>query len=213
MTVSRPERPSMHTAKKPAIFIDRDGVVIELIDYLNCIEQVKLVPGVADAIREVNRSGVPLVMITNQSAIARGLLTEAGLQDIHARLRGLLAEHSARIDAIYFCPHHPSLGNAPYRRPCACRKPEPGMLLQAARDLDLDLSRSAIIGDHASDIEAGRRAGVARTLLVLTGHGEAARQALESAGLRPSDICPDAPSALRTALAGRALRAAGPRGP
>lgn len=185
--------------KGPAIFIDRDGVVIEMVDYLNRADQVVLIPGVAAAIAEINRAGIPLIMVTNQSAIARGLLTEAGLHDIHAKLHALLADQGARIDAIYYCPHHPNIGAPPYRRACDCRKPAPGMLLQAAHDLNLDLARSVFIGDHVTDIEAGHNAGVGHTILVLTGHGRASAELLAGSSFRLSTICTDAVSAIKTA--------------
>jgi D-glycero-D-manno-heptose 1,7-bisphosphate phosphatase len=185
--------------RRPAIFIDRDGVVIEMVDYLNRSDQVVLVPGVAAAIAEINRAGIPLIMVTNQSGIARGLLTEAGLHEIHARLHALLAEQGARIDALYYCPHHPSIGAPPYRRTCDCRKPAPGMLLEAAHDLDLDLARSVFIGDHVTDIEAGHNAGVGHTVLVLTGHGKASAELLAGSSFRLSMICTDAVSAIKTA--------------
>lgn len=201
-TIPRPPgSPPAQGRKRPAIFVDRDGVVIELIDYLSRPEQVALVPGVAAAIAEVNRAGIPVVMVTNQSAIARGLLTEAGLAEVHERLRALLAREDAHLDAVYYCPHHPDIGEPPYRRACACRKPEPGMLLQAAADLGLDLARSAFIGDHATDVEAGRRAGIGRMMLVRTGHGRAAEAALAAAPHQPSSIHDDVVSAIRAARA------------
>jgi D-glycero-D-manno-heptose 1,7-bisphosphate phosphatase len=181
------------------MFFDRDGVLLEMVDYLSRIDQVALVPGVAAAIADVNRAGIPVVVVTNQSAIARGLLTEADLRDIHAHLAALLAKEGARIDAIYYCPHHPDVGDAPYRRSCECRKPAPGMLTQAARDLGLDLARSVFIGDHATDIEAGQRAGIGHSILVLTGHGEASAEILANRKLRPAAICPDVISAIDTA--------------
>jgi D-glycero-D-manno-heptose 1,7-bisphosphate phosphatase len=187
-------------APRAAIFVDRDGVVLEMVDYLNRVDQVTLAPGVADGIRAINEAGVPLVVVTNQSAIARGMLTENGLGEIHAHMKDLLATAGARVDAIYYCPHHPNGGDNAYRRDCDCRKPKPGMLRQAAEDLGLDLGRSVMVGDHATDIEAGRNAGVAKTMLVLTGHGQASAEALRKAGLSPSATYADAASALRAAL-------------
>jgi D-glycero-D-manno-heptose 1,7-bisphosphate phosphatase len=186
-------------AKKPAMFFDRDGVVIEMVDYLSRIDQVALVPGVGTAIADLNRAGIPVVIVTNQSGIARGLLTEADLRGIHTHLTALLAREGARVDAIYYCPHHPDIGDARYRRRCECRKPAPGMLVQAARDLGLDLARSAFIGDHATDLEAGRRAGIGHSILVLTGHGKAAAERLAESELRPASVCPDVVSAIETA--------------
>lgn len=184
---------------RPAIFIDRDGVVIELVEYLNRPEQVVLIPGVADAMAGLNRIGIPVVMVTNQSAVARGLLTETGLAEVHGRLHALLAERGARIDGVYYCPHHPDFGEWPYRCACECRKPSPGMLLQAAEELGIDLSRSAFIGDNATDIEAGNRARVGHTILVRTGHGRAAEAVLAGSPYQPSIICPNVVSAIDAA--------------
>lgn len=194
--------------KKPAVFFDRDGVIIEMVDYLNRIDQVVLVPGVAAAIADLNRVGIPVVIATNQSGIARGFLTEADLREIHAHIEALLARESARVDAIYYCPHHPDIGGAQYRHRCECRKPAPGMLLQAARDLGLDLARSAFIGDHATDLEAGRRAGIGYNILVLTGHGKATAKYLAGDGPRPDSVCPDVVSAID--IAKRLMRAGAP---
>jgi D-glycero-D-manno-heptose 1,7-bisphosphate phosphatase len=192
-------------AAKPALFLDRDGVVLEMVDYLNRVDQVALVPGVAAAIAGINRAGIPVAIVTNQSGVARGFLTETDLRDIHAHLEALLAREGARVDGIYYCPHHPDIGDGPYRRQCDCRKPAPGMLKQAARDLGLDLARSVLIGDHATDIEAAQRAGIAHSILVLTGHGKASAERLADHALRPAAICPDVVSAID--LAKRLLRA------
>lgn len=185
---------------KPAIFIDRDGVVVELVDYLNRIDQVILMPGIADAIRAVNQAKIPLVIITNQSGIARGFLTEKKLEEIHDRIKALLTEKGAHIDAIYYCPHHPDIGTPNYRQMCDCRKPAPGLFLRAAREMNIDLSRSVMIGDHLSDIEAGHRAGVARTFLVLTGHGTESLQHLNDTSQQPFAIYSNAPSAISAIL-------------
>lgn len=186
-------------AKKPAMFFDRDGVIIEMVDYLSRIDQVALVPGVATAIADLNRAGIPVVIVTNQSGIARGLLTEEDLREIHAHLEALLASEGARIDAIYYCPHHPNIGDAQYRRQCECRKPAPGMLVQAARDLGVDLPHSAFIGDHTTDLEAGHRAGIGHSILVLTGHGKATAELLADGELHPAAVCSDVVSAIETA--------------
>ena len=132
--------------------------------------RLRLLPRAAEAIRRVNEAGFAVVVVTNQSGIARGLLTEDDLEEIHAVLRRRLARGRARLDGIYFCPHHPEGARREYRRRCRCRKPAPGMLLRAAEDLDLDLTRCYAIGDGARDVEAGRRAGC-RTVLVRTGYG------------------------------------------
>jgi D-glycero-D-manno-heptose 1,7-bisphosphate phosphatase len=160
---------------RPAVFLDRDGTVVREVDYMASPAQLRLLPRAAAAIRRLNEAGIAVVLTTNQSGIARGLLTEAGLAGIHALLQRRLARHGARLDAIYYCPHHPESGARPYRRRCRCRKPAPGMLRRAARDLNLALDRSYAIGDSPRDVDAGRRVGC-RTALVRTGHGRDAER-------------------------------------
>ncbi len=155
----------------PALFLDRDGTLIDDVDYLVRANQIRLSREAALAVRSANEAGVPVVVVTNQSAIARGMLTEEDLAAIHENLARRLAAHGARVDAFYHCPHHPTEGAPPYRRACDCRKPEPGLFLRAARDLGLDLERSGAIGDSERDVEAARRAGVPHRRLV-TGPGD-----------------------------------------
>lgn len=155
---------------REAVFLDRDGTLIEEVNYLSSPEQVTLIPGAADAVRRLNALGVLVVIVTNQAGVARGYFPESRVAEVHAHLASLLAEQGARVDAFYFCPHHPTEGVGAYRVACGCRKPRPGMLLAAARDLDIDLSRSWMIGDKVCDADAGRAAGC-RALLVRTGHG------------------------------------------
>lgn len=155
---------------KPAVFLDRDGTVIEQVDYLSKPEQVKLIPGAAEAIRSLRLVGFACVLVTNQSAIGQGLLTVEGLGEIHDEMHRQLAEEGAELDGVYFCPHVPTIadrGMVEYPD----RKPGPGMLLRAAQELDLDLSRSWMVGDMLSDVLAGCNAGCYGTILVLTGHG------------------------------------------
>jgi D-glycero-D-manno-heptose 1,7-bisphosphate phosphatase len=152
------------------VFLDRDGTLIEEVNYLARPEQVKLIPGAAASVRTLNDLGVPVVVVTNQAGVARGYFPEARVADVHAHLSALLAQFGARIDAYYYCPHHPTAGIGRYRVECDCRKPKPGLLLAAAREMGLDLSRSWMIGDKPCDAGAGRAAGC-RTLLVRTGHG------------------------------------------
>jgi D-glycero-D-manno-heptose 1,7-bisphosphate phosphatase len=154
---------------RPAVFLDRDGTLIEDAHFLARPEQVWLLPGAVAAVARLNRRGTPVVVVTNQSGVARGLFPEAAVHAVHAHLSRLLAEHGARIDAFYHCPHHPKAAVAAYRLACACRKPRPGMLVAAARDLGLDLARSWMIGDKPDDAGAGAAAGC-RAVLVRTGH-------------------------------------------
>jgi D-glycero-D-manno-heptose 1,7-bisphosphate phosphatase len=154
-----------------ALFLDRDGVVVEEVGYLRRVGDLRLLPGAAAAIRRLNQGGVPVVLVTNQSGVARGLLSEDRLREIHAALAGMLAAEGARLDGLYYCPHHPTAGAGDYTMDCDCRKPKPGMLLRAARELEFELRLSALIGDTGSDIAAARAAGCAAAILVLTGHG------------------------------------------
>jgi D-glycero-D-manno-heptose 1,7-bisphosphate phosphatase len=153
------------------IFFDRDGTLNTEVDYLTRPEELELLPNAVRAIREANTFGVRVFVITNQSGIARGLFTEADLEKVHDRLTGMLAEQGARIDRIYSCPHHPSYGNPPYRTACTCRKPNTGMLEQAAREFGVELHKSFVVGDRCIDVQAGNRAGCG-TILVRTGYGE-----------------------------------------
>jgi D-glycero-D-manno-heptose 1,7-bisphosphate phosphatase len=154
----------------PAIFIDRDGTLNEDIGYLSSPDDLILYPYAAEAVRLVNESGLQAIVITNQSGIARGYYDEEILAAIHERMITELARDDARIDAIYYCPHHPRIGDQRYRQMCACRKPRPGMLRQAAREHSIDLPRSYVIGDKASDINLAANVG-ARGVLVLSGYG------------------------------------------
>ena len=159
--------------KNRAVFLDRDGTICEEVGYLNSVQQMRLIPGSAQAIRQLNEHGFKVVVITNQSGVARGLIPEGKLADIHAEMVRQLKEERAFLDGIYYCPHHPIEGNPPYLQACNCRKPATGLLERAAIDLLLDLSSSYMVGDHFSDVECGKRIG-AKTILLLTGHGREA---------------------------------------
>ncbi|HXD87156.1 MAG TPA: D-glycero-beta-D-manno-heptose 1,7-bisphosphate 7-phosphatase [Urbifossiella sp.] len=155
---------------RPAVFLDRDGVIIDDVHYLAMPDQVRLIPGSAEAIAALNQAGWPVVVATNQAGVGRGLFTEADVQAVHRHLSALLAGFGAKVDAFYYCPHFAESVHAHYRAVCSCRKPQPGLLRQAAAELDLDLARSWMIGDRESDLQAGAAAG-ARTVLVRTGYG------------------------------------------
>lgn len=175
----------------PAVFLDRDGVLIEEVGHLRRPEQLRLTQGAAAAVAELRAAGLRVILVTNQSAVARGLLSEAELAAVHERLRALLQAEGAVLDDILYCPHHPTEGLPPYDVACACRKPAPGMLLMAQERHGLDLAGSFLVGDKRSDIGAARRAGCAAAILVRTGHG-----ATEAAGPfqeddRPDLICDD----------------------
>lgn len=153
-----------------AVFIDRDGTLNEDIGYVSTPYELVLYPWAAEAVRLINESGLLTVVITNQSGIARGMYTEETLDAIHSRMIEELAREGARIDAVYYCPHHPEIGDVRYRIACECRKPRTGMLDKAVREHMIDLAQSFVIGDKASDIKLAENAG-ARGALVLTGYG------------------------------------------
>jgi D-glycero-D-manno-heptose 1,7-bisphosphate phosphatase len=137
-----------------AVFLDRDDTVIVDRVYLSDPDGIELLPGAAEAIRLLNEAGVPVILVTNQSGVARGLFDEERVHEIHLRLMADLAERGARLDAVYFCPHHPE-GRVPeYTMVCSCRKPAPGLLLQAALDFGLDLKACFMIGDKPDDVLA-----------------------------------------------------------
>ena len=150
---------------RPAVFLDRDGTLIEEVGNLGDPAGVAIIPGVPAALRALADEGYVLVVVSNQGGIGRGLFSEAALEAVRDRTVRLLGTEGAAIDAWYHCPHHPDFTGA-----CTCRKPAPGMLLRAADDLDLELPRSWMIGDHLVDVEAGLAAG-ARPIKVRTGHG------------------------------------------
>ncbi|HWP81876.1 MAG TPA: HAD family hydrolase [Bacteroidota bacterium] len=152
------------------IFFDRDGTLNTEVDYLSRPEELTLLPGAARSIREANEAGVKVFVITNQSGIARGFFSEADLGGIHERLKRLLALEGAHIDKIYYCPHHPTFGIPPYRVDCTCRKPNTGMVEQAAREFNINLLNSFVVGDRCIDVQTGERAGCG-TILVRTGYG------------------------------------------
>lgn len=156
--------------KKGAVFLDRDGTIIEDRDYLSDPRDVKLIPGSVQAVKAINDMGFKTIVVTNQSGVARGYFSEEKIEVVHNKLKELLNKDGARIDAFYYCPHHPTSGEGAYKTRCHCRKPETGMLDAAVRDFDLDQARSYVIGDKLIDIELAQRAG-ARGILVKTGYG------------------------------------------
>ena len=134
------------------MFLDRDGTVAKDVPYCRCVDDFVLLPGAPQAIRLLNESGFKVIVITNQSGIGRGYFTEETLSHIHRKMIEELGKHGARVDAIYYCPHHPDEN-------CACRKPKPALLLKAAQEMDIALGHSYMIGDDLKDVEAGRSAG------------------------------------------------------
>jgi len=175
---------------RPACFLDRDGTLTEEREYARRAEDIVLLAGAAAAVRLLNRSGVAAVVISNQSGVGRGYFTLEDLAAQHEKLRELLGAEGARLDRIYFCPHRPDEG-------CACRKPATGLLARAARDLDVDLQRSWMVGDRAEDVAAGER-GAAGGLLVRTGYGE---RTLGEGAVAADLALPDVLAAVRHLLA------------
>jgi D-glycero-D-manno-heptose 1,7-bisphosphate phosphatase len=158
---------------RPAVFIDRDGCLTEEVGYVNHPSRARLLARSAEAVRRLNASGVAAVLATNQAGIAKGYFSAEVLAEVQAEVARQLAAAGARLDGVYVCTHHPRDGVPPYRAACECRKPRPGLLERAARELGLDLARSVMVGDKISDVEAGHAAGGAG-VLVLTGYGRGA---------------------------------------
>jgi len=148
-----------------AVFLDRDGVIVEFVELLHKPEQLKLKKGSAEAIRLFNNSNLKTIIISNQPVIARGMITEKELAEIDEKLKKMLRREYAVVDKSYYCPHHPDANIKEYRKLCSCRKPAPGLILRAAKDLNINLKQSWMIGDSLSDIVAGKRAGC-KTVLI-----------------------------------------------
>ena len=152
------------------VFLDRDGTLIEEVGFLDRADRVELYPWSIDAVRLLNRAGLRVIVATNQSGIARGFFTEAIVNDVHEHLSALLAEGGARIDAYYYCPHHPHGHVDGYTQVCECRKPARGLVDRAVRELDVDPLQSFVVGDRWLDVRLARAVG-ARSVLVRTGYG------------------------------------------
>ena len=179
----------------PAVLLDRDGTIIEDPGYLTDPSAVRLLPRVAEALGLLQKRGFLLVVVTNQSGVARGLMTEATVEQINVKLEDLLRAEGVSLAGTYYCPHHPE-GILPYRQVCNCRKPRGGLVERAAREHRLDLSSSYVIGDKPADIELARQMGMPG-ILVLTGQG---RVGLGSGEIQPDYIAPDLIAAARWIL-------------
>ena len=155
---------------KRAVFIDRDGTISEEVGYVNHVSRYRVFPFAAEAVRELHAAGWLAVLVTNQAGVARGYFAEELIGAVHGALAAELERGGARLDAVYYCPHHPSVGEPPYRFDCDCRKPRPGLIRRAAEELGIDLRRSWMVGDRYSDTELARNAGT-RAAFVLTGYG------------------------------------------
>ncbi len=174
-----------------AVFIDRDGVINrDRVDFVLDWAEFEWLPGVIEAVARLKAAGWRVVVFTNQSCIGRGLIEREAVERINRRMAEIMAENGAELDGVYVCPHAPG-------EECDCRKPLPGLILKAAAELDLDLSRSVVIGDAARDIQAGRAAGVAENILVRTGKGAAAER---DPALRPDHVFDDLAQAVEFLL-------------
>lgn len=179
-----------------AVFLDRDGTIVRDVGYMNTPEQIQFIPGSIEAIKKLNEADYKVVVITNQAGVARGLITEDMLQTIDKTLHKWILNGGAHLDGVYYCPHHPEYGVHPYKQECECRKPHPGLIKRAQRDMDIDLSQSYMIGDKATDVEAGKRAGT-KTVFVTSGRGQEEKQKIKG---QPDHIAGDLISAVNWIL-------------
>ncbi len=173
---------------RPALFLDRDGVIIEDVGYIGSPIDVKLIPGAGEVISAANRIGWPVIVVTNQGGIGLGYFDWEDFASVQDRIYDLLSTERAHIDAVFANPYHPRANGTYHHDNHPSRKPNPGMLTAAARWLNIDLARSWIIGDHASDLEAGKNAGIAGGMHVLTGHGEEGGQREKALALADPDF-------------------------
>lgn len=186
---------TVNQARK-AVFLDRDGTINVEKDYLYRIEDFEFIEGAVDAIRALKESGFLVIVVTNQSGVARGFYTLDDVATLHGHIQDELGRAGTRIDAFYACPHHPDAGAGTYTRDCDCRKGNPGMLLQAAREHHVDLQTSFMVGDKLADVEAGVRAGC-HAILVQTGYADEAAVADRYPG---TPVCSDLIAAVRYIL-------------
>lgn len=171
------------------VFLDRDGTLNVEVDFLRSIDELKIIDGAPAAVAKLNRQGFITCVISNQSGVARGFLTEDDLAVIHARLEEEFRAGGARFDRILYCPHHPTEGIAPYNVDCVCRKPKPGMLVQAANEFQLDLHNCFVVGDSVVDMQAGNAVG-ATTILVQTGYGTTSAHTCTAQGIPVAFVAP-----------------------
>lgn len=170
-----------------AVFIDRDGTISEEVGYINHPSRFRVFPYAAAAIKHLNDAGWLAIVVTNQAGVARGYFSEDMIQTVHAEMTKELENGGARLDAVYYCAHHPSVGEPPYRFDCDCRKPKPGLISRAARDFDIDLAGSWMVGDRYSDVELARNAGV-QSMFVLSGYGRGEWEHQRSSWTKQPDL-------------------------
>ena len=186
--------------KRPAVFIDRDGTISEEVGYINHPSRFRVFPYAAEAIRILNDNGWLAIVITNQAGVARGYFSEEMITSVHDRLKRDL--ENAQLDAIYYCAHHPSVGEPPYRFDCDCRKPKPGLIDCAAKDFEIDIETSWMVGDRYSDVELARNAGL-HSAFVLSGYGRGEWEYQRNAWkYQPDVVCENLLEAVKTIVAG-----------
>lgn len=173
--------------KKRAVFLDRDGTINRDVGYPNSFSIIEIFPYSFEAIRKINEAGLLAVIVSNQSGVGRGLIVEKNLHNIHQKLRAAFAKHNAHFDGIYYCPHYRLSSIPRYRKNCRCRKPNPGMALQAAAELNIDINNSYMVGDKVEDILFGRNIQ-ASPILILTGFGQESLLKLKKKGIRPAYV-------------------------
>ena len=174
-------------ARRPAIFIDRDGTLSHEVGYVNHVSRFRLYPWAVDAVRLANEAGFLTVVVTNQAGVARGYFPESVIHEVHALLRAAMEAGGASLAGIYVCAHHPSVGEPPYRLDCDCRKPKPGLLRRAQAELGIDLMRSYVVGDRFGDVQLAWNVG-ARGVLVKSGYGRGELLHHADSWPRPPDI-------------------------
>ena len=186
--------------KRPAVFIDRDGTISEEVGYINHPSRFRVFPYAAEAIRMLNDNGWLAIVITNQAGVARGYFSEEMISSVHDQLKRELG--GAELDAIYYCAHHPSVGEPPYRVDCDCRKPKTGLIDRAARDFEIDMGASWVIGDRYSDLELARNAGL-HSAFVLSGYGRGEWEYKKQAWkVEPDLVCENLLEAVKAIVGG-----------
>lgn len=192
--------------KQKAVFIDRDGTISEEVGYVNHVSRFRLFPYSATAVKILNENGWLAILTTNQAGVARGYFAETVIEQVHEKLTSELASAGAKLDAIYYCSHHPTVGEPPYRMDCDCRKPKPGLILRAVADFNIDLSQSWMIGDRYSDVEMARNAGV-HSAFLLSGYGRGEwEHQRETWKLQPDLVAEDLTEAVNKIVAGEAMK-------
>jgi D,D-heptose 1,7-bisphosphate phosphatase len=180
----------MSTKRRRAVFLDRDGTINVEVGYLSRPEDFALIEGSAQAVRCFNEAGFLVVVVSNQSGVARGYFGEQDVKKVNEKMARELERFGARLDAIYYCPHYPEGVVEEYRRECDCRKPGPGMIRLAEKELGIDVPNSYVVGDHRGDIVLAKNVG-ARSILVITGHGADELEKLRHEGVEPDHVVKD----------------------